>query len=74
MTSGRQNRASSRRPHLRDDLIDGNIGTKIVTRNRNPDAMGIQSACEVAEKRTVQRLPVTAVNEHDHWTVAIGGK
>ena len=45
-TSGRPSRASSRVAvaHLPDDLVDGDIGTKIVARNRDADAMGVQAA------------------------------
>jgi len=36
--------------------------------------MSIQPSGEVAEKRTVQRLPVTAVNENGDRAFTIAGK
>src|SRR5258708_30055297 len=63
-----------RRPHLLDNLVDGDIGTKVVAWNRDADAMGIQTSGEVAEKRAVQRLPVAAMNEDDDRALAIAGK
>src|SRR5216684_5928418 len=63
-----------RRPHLPDDLIDGHVRTKIVARNGDANAMGIQSSGEMAEKRTVQRLPVTAMNKNDNGALVITGK
>ena len=41
---------------------------------RDIDAMGIQPTSEMAEKRTVQRLPVPAVNEDDDRTFAVDGE
>src|SRR5450755_4220705 len=63
-----------RHPHLPDDVIDGDIWTKVVTRNGDADPMGIQPSGKVTEKRTVQRLPITAMNENDNRTVVIAGK
>src|ERR1700730_7419199 len=63
-----------RRAHLPDNVLDADIGTKVVARNRDADAMGIQPSGEVAEKRTVQRLPVTAMDEDDDRALAIAGK
>src|SRR6266852_7184686 len=63
-----------RRAHLPDDVLDGDIGTKVVAWNRDADAMGIQPSGEVAEKRAVQRLPVAAMNEDDDRTFSIAGK
>src|SRR5712672_494174 len=62
------------RPHLADDLSDRDIGTQVIAWDRNTDAMGIQAAGEVAEKGTVQRLPVTAMNEDDDRARVIGGE
>ena len=62
------------RPHLADDLSDRDIGTQVIAWDRNTDPMGIQAAGEVAEKGTVQRLPVTAMNEHDDRARVIGGE
>src|SRR6202011_2846126 len=63
-----------RRPHLPDDLLDGDIRTKVVARNGNTDAMGVQSASEVAEGRAVQCLPVAAMNKDDDRAFAVAGK
>src|SRR5450631_2673662 len=63
-----------RRPHLPDNVIDGDIRAKVVAWNRDADSMGIQPSGEMAEKRTVQRLPVTAMNENDNLAVVITGK
>src|ERR1700730_17060092 len=63
-----------RRPHLPDDLIDGDVRAKVVAWNRDARSMGIQPSGEMAEKRTVQRLPVTAMNENDDRAVVITGK
>src|SRR6266480_5557891 len=62
------------RPHLPDNLIDGNMGTKVIARNGDADPMGIQPTGEVAEKRTIQRLPVTAMNENDNRAFILAGK
>ena len=63
-----------RHPHLADDLFDGDIGTEIVARNRDADAVGIQPASEMAEKRAVQRLPVAAMNEDDDRAFVVAGE
>src|ERR1700730_5724900 len=63
-----------RRPHLPDDLIDCDVRAKVVAWNRDARSMGIQPSGEMAEKRTVQRLPVTAMNENDDRAVVITGK
>src|SRR5260221_7816625 len=60
--------------HLPNNGVDRNLGAKIVTGNRDVDAMGIQPAGQMTEKRTVERLPVTAVNENDDRTGAVAGK
>src|SRR4051812_19379749 len=60
--------------HLRDDAVDADIGAKVVAWNGDTDAMGVQSAGEVAEKRAVQRLPVTAMDEDDDRTIIPAGK
>ena len=62
------------RPHLFDDVGDGNGGAKIVARHRDVDAMGIQPAGEMTEERAIERLPVAAVNEDDDGARAIAGK
>src|SRR5664280_2147589 len=63
-----------RHPHLLDNVIDGDTGTKVVAWNRDADPMGIQPSGEVAEKRTVQRLPVAAMNENHNRAMVITGK
>ena len=60
--------------HLADDAIDGDIGAKVVAGNGDADAVGIQAACEMAEKRDVQRLPVAAMNEDDDRPVIAAGE
>ena len=63
-----------RRTHLADDLGDGDRGTQVVTRHRDVDAMGIEPAGEMAEERTIERLPIAAMDEDDDRTRAIAGK
>src|SRR5882672_6703308 len=63
-----------RHSHLLDNLIDGHIGAKIVAWNGDADAVGIQPASEMAEKGTVERLPVTAMNEDDNRPFPDTGK
>ena len=76
MTSGRPSFASSRDAAriCSNDVVDGNIGAKIVGRHRDIDAVGIQPAGEMAEEGAIERLPVAAVNEDDDRTGAIAGK
>ena len=54
-----------RHPHLPDNVIDGDIWTKVVAWNRDADPMGIQPSGEVAEKRTVQHHP-REYHLHEH--------
>src|SRR6202051_2076357 len=63
-----------RHPHLLDDAIDGDLGAKVVAWDSDADTVGIQPAGEMAEERTVQRLPVSAMNENDDWAIAIARK
>jgi hypothetical protein len=75
MTRDRPSRQLTRcRSHLLDNVVDGDTGTKIVAWNGDADAVGIQPAGEMAERGTVERLPVTAVNEDDNRAFAIAGK
>src|ERR1700724_1683088 len=62
------------RSHLLDNVVDGDTGTKIVAWNGDADAVGIQPAGEMAERGTVERLPVIAVNEDDNRAFAIAGE
>src|SRR5215211_2772174 len=63
------------RPHLADDLLDRDLRAQVIARDRDADAMGIQPAGEVAEKRTIQCLPVTAMDkDHDRACVVAGEK
>src|ERR1700729_1999248 len=63
-----------RHPHLLDDAVDGDIGTKVVARNGDADAVGIEPASEMTEERPVQCLPVSAMNENDDRAIAIARK
>src|ERR1700687_4150668 len=62
------------RPHLLDNVVDGNIGTKVIAWNCDADPVGIQPSGEMAERGTVERLPVTPVNENDDRASIIAGK
>src|SRR5258705_5889482 len=54
------------RAHLLDNVIDGTAWTEVIAWNGEADPVGVQSSREVAERRTVQRLPIAAMNEnHD---------
>ena len=57
-----------------DDFVDGDVGTEIVAWYGDVDAVGVQPAGEMAEERTIERLPVAAMNEDDDWAGAISGK
>ena len=48
--------------------------TFLFTPRRDIDAMGVQPAGEMAEERTIQRLPVAAVNEDHDRARAVAGK
>src|SRR3954470_13510414 len=50
--------------HLANNVIDRDLGAQIVAWYRDADAVRIQSRGEMAEERTVQRLPVAAVDEN----------
>ncbi len=63
-----------RGPHLADNFGDGNRGAQVVTRHCDVDAVGIETACEVAEERTIERLPIAAMDEDDDRTRTIAGK
>ena len=63
-----------RRPHLFDDVADGNVGAKIVARHRHIDAMRIQPAGQMAEERAIERLPVAAMNKDDDGAASVAGK
>ena len=58
-------------PHLPDDVGDRNLRAEIVGRNRDVDAMGVEAARHMAEARTIQRLPIAAVNEDDERRFAL---
>ena len=62
------------RPHLADDLDDRNRGTQIVARHGGVDAMGVQPGGEMTEERTIQRLPVAAVDEDDDRAGTVAGE
>src|SRR5436190_21757344 len=62
------------RPHLLDDVVHGDAGTKVVAWNGDADPMRVQSFREVAERGTVQRLPVAAMNENNDWALMIAGE
>src|ERR1700676_4652352 len=62
------------RPHLLDNVVDGDTGTKVIAWNGDADAMGIQPSGEVAERGTAQGLPVAAMNENNDRTLVITGK
>src|SRR3954463_8390972 len=61
-------------PHLLDNVVNSNAGTKVIAWNGDADPVGVQSSREMAERRTVQRLPVAAVNENNDWAFTIAGK
>src|ERR1700682_2642017 len=63
-----------RGPHLLDNVIDGDTGAKVIAWNCDADPLGVQPFGEVAEKGTVQRLPVAAMNENDDRAFIIAGK
>src|SRR6266404_9635335 len=62
------------RAHLLDNVAHANAGTKLVAWNGDADAVGVQSSREVAERGTVQRLPVAAMNENNDRAFMIAGK
>src|SRR6266404_2258543 len=62
------------RAHLLDNVAHANAGTKLVAWNGDADPVGVQSSRKVAERGTVQRLPVTAMNEDNDRAVIIAGK
>ena len=62
------------RPHLLDDVVHGDAGTKVVAWNGDADPMRVQSFREVAERGTVQRLPVAAMNENNDRAFMIAGE
>src|SRR5258708_32736460 len=52
------------RAHLLDNVAHANAGTKLVAWNGDADPVGVQSSRKVAERGTVQRLPVAAMSEN----------
>src|SRR3981189_2173600 len=64
-TPSKPRQLARRRPHLLDNAIDCDVRTKVVARNGHAHPMGIQPAGKMAEKGTVQRLPVTAMYENN---------
>ena len=76
ITSGRPKlRQFARRgSHLADDRFDADIGAQIVAGNGDADAVRVQPRGEMAEKGTVQRLPVPAMDKDDDRAVAVTGK
>src|ERR1700694_1969415 len=62
------------RPHLLDNVVDGNTGAEVIAWNCDADLVGIQPSGEMAERGTVERLPVTPVNENDDRASIIAGK
>ena len=60
--------------HLPDNVVDGNIGAKIVARYGDVDAMGVQPTGQMAEGRTIERLPVATVNKNDDRAALSPGK
>src|SRR6266478_2669395 len=62
------------RPQLLDNVVHGNAGTKVIAWNGDADPVGVQSSREVAERGTVQRLPVAAMNENNERAFPIAGK
>src|ERR1700681_1960441 len=73
-TPSKPRQLTRRRPHLLDNLIDRDIGTKIVARNGHAHPMGIQPAGKMAEKGTVQRLPVAAMYENNDRAFIVARK
>src|SRR5580692_5065672 len=61
-------------PHLADDIVDGNLRAKIIAWYRDVDTMGVQAGGEMAERRTVERLPVSAMNENYNRARAVARK
>src|SRR5581483_10955139 len=61
-----------RASHLSNDLIDRDIGAEIVSRNGDAHAMGVEAACQMAEGRSIQRLPISAMNKDDDLPPRLG--
>jgi len=76
MTSCRPSRASSRAAIRICAMMSSTPtpGPKVVAWNRDVNAVGIQPVGQVAERGTVERLPITAMNENDDRTLVVGGK
>src|SRR5258705_9403724 len=54
------------RAHLLDNVIHGNAWTEVIAWNCVADPVGVQSSRDWAERITIQRLPIAAMNEnHD---------
>ncbi len=73
-TPSKPRQLARRHPHLLDNMIDCDIRTKVVARNGHAHPMGIQPAGKMAEKRTVQRLPVTAMYENNDRAIIVARK
>ena len=52
-----------RRPRLRDDLGEADIGAEVVARDRHRDAVPDEAARDMAEQAAVEGAPVAAVEE-----------
>lgn len=62
------------RAHLLDNVAHGNAGTEVIAWNGDADAVGVQPSRKVAKRRTVQRLPIAAMNEDNDRAAIIAGK
>src|SRR5258705_8360688 len=60
--------------HLLDNVIHGNAWTEVIAWNGDADPVAVQSSREVAERTTLQRLPIAAMNEDNDRAVIIAGK
>src|SRR5581483_836115 len=60
--------------HLSDDRVDRHLRTEIIGGNSDLDAVRIQPTRAMAEGRTVQRLPVTTMDEDDDRPLPVTGK
>ena len=65
---------AGRGAHLAEDVVDGDGRAKVVSWNGDADPVRVQAARAVAEERTVERLPVAAMDEDDDRPLAVAGK
>src|SRR5258707_5744910 len=62
------------RPHLSDNVVDGDAGAEVIAGNCDADPVGVQPSSEMAERGTVERLPIAAMYKNNDRAFMIAGK